>query len=192
MNNIFKNGSFFLAGALAFTFASCGGDNTNDNQSIVREAEERIEDDELNEPSITYEEGEYQTTEDTELVNYDFDREYAYEDREMVMDRVRDDLERTERSLERLDEKLAADAEQLEQATEEEWMETRRNLEERRQDLSMRMEELETATEQNWEQVRNEVHESLQEFEREWEELENMDIDVEVENETNPSPQYNN
>lgn len=190
MNNIFKNGSLVLAGALAFTFASCGADNNNDNQSTVREVEERVEDSELNEPSITYEEGEYQTTEDTDLVNYDYDREYAYEDREVVMDRVRNDLERTERSLETMGEKMENEAQQLDQETRQEWEESRQNLEERRQDLNTRLEELETATEQNWEQVRNEANQSLQEFEKEWEELKNKDIDIEVEDES--SPQYGN
>lgn len=188
MHIIFKSGSFFLAGALAFTFASCGeGGKDNSNQSIVRETEERVENEEvLNEPTISYGEGEYQGTETerTNVTNYDYDREYTYDDRDMVMDRVRNDLDRTERGLETIGKRLEEDAQQLDQEMRQEWEETRQNLEDRRQELNTRLEELETANEQNWEQVRNEANKSLQEFEREWEELKNKDINLEVEDET--------
>lgn len=186
MTNIFKNGTLILAGALAFTFASCQGD-TESNQSTVREAEERVENTEINEPTISYEEGEYQEVEGQEMnqANYDYNQEYGYEERELVTDRVRTDLERAERSLESIDERMANETGNIDAEMRREWEETRMGLEQKRDELNQRLNELEQSSEQNWEQVRNEANQSLREFEREWDELKNKDIDVDIENENN-------
>jgi hypothetical protein len=186
-NNIFKNGSLFLAGALAFTFASCQGD-TDSNQSTVREAENRVENSELNDEGLIYEEGEYAEVQGEELGenNYDYNQEYAYEERDVVVDRVRNDLDRAERSLEGIDQRIQGETEQVDEQMRREWEESRVELEQRRDDLNMRLNELEQSTEQNWEQVRNEANQSLRDFEKEWDELKNKDINVEVETENNP------
>lgn len=185
MNNIFKSGSLILAGALALTFTSCRED-TESNQSTVREAENRVENlDEVNEPSIAYENGEYEEVQNQELgeAGYDYEREYSYDDREVVLDRVRNDLERADRSLENLTNRMQNDTENIDEQMRKEWEESRVELERRRNDLNQRLSELERSTEQNWEKVRNEANQSLREFEKEWDELRNKDIDVEVENE---------
>ena len=184
MINIFKNSSLLIAGALVLSFTSCRQD-TESNQSTVRELEDNVENTEnVNEPSLGYEEGEYEEVQGQELGErgYDYEREYGYEDREVVLDRVRNDLDRANRSLENVNQRMQNETENIDEEMRREWETTRQDLERRRDDLNQRLSELERSTEQNWEQVRNEANQSLREFEKEWDELRNKDIDVEVEN----------
>lgn len=167
-----------MAGALAFTFTSCETD-TRSNQSTVRETENIVEEDsDINDPSVTYQEGEYANTgEDT----YDYDREYAYEERDVVIDRVRNDLDRADKSLDELGTRMQQESEQGSEDMRREWQEARTNLEQTRQELNEDLENLEKSTEDNWENVRQDANESLRGFEQEWEKLKGTDVDVEVE-----------
>lgn len=179
MNNIFgKTGSLLLAGALAFSFVSCDTD-TRSNQSTVREAENQYETEtenaDLNNPSVAYEDGEY-LTEDS----YDYNREYAYEERDVVIDRVKNDLTRAEQSLNELGARMEKDGEQASEEMRKEWDETRQKLEQKRQELNTDLENLEKSNEENWENVRNDANESLRGFEQEWEKLKATDVDVNV------------
>ena len=175
MNNIFgKNGSLLVAGALAFAFASCDTD-TRSNQSTVRETEDMYDTEtnevvDVNDPSLNYEEGEY-------VDNYDYDREYSYEERDVVVDRVRNDLRRTEEGLKQVGEKMETKTEQAQQSSQEEWEKVKADLEENRQELNTKLKDLESSTKENWEKVRNETNESLREFERDWDELKNRGIE---------------
>lgn len=186
MNNIFgKNGSLLMAGALAFTFASCDTD-TRSNQSIKNETESRyedsrIEDDNINDPSITYEEGDYITNDDNmqmsdnRMEQEDFDQ-YSYQDRDQLIERVRNDLNRAQQSMEQLNQQFKEGATETEQQVRETWEESRRDLEEKQTELDQRLGEAESATEENWEQVKNNINESLDELESEWDKLKEKDI----------------
>lgn len=186
MNNIFgKNGSLLMAGALAFTFASCDTD-TRSNQSIKNETESRyedsrIEDDNINDPSITYEEGDYITNDDNmqmsdnRMEQEDFDQ-YSYQDRDQLIERVRNDLNRAQQSMEQLNQQFKEGATETEQQVRETWEESRRDLEEKQTELDQRLGEAESATEENWEQVKNNINESLDELESEWDKLKENDI----------------
>lgn len=186
MRNIFgKNGSLLLAGALAFTFASCDTD-TRSEQSVKDEAESRYEDgrtaDEgVNDPSIRYDQGEYNTNTDTDNVAAERQEDvsqYNYQDREQLIQRVRNDLDRAQQSMAQLNEQFAEGKAEQKQN----WEESRRDLEERQTQLNQRLEEAERSTEENWEQVRNDISESLDELEQEWEKLKEKDIKLEDEN----------
>lgn len=186
MRNIFgKNGSLLLAGALAFTFASCDTD-TRSEQSVKDEAESRYEDgrtaDEgVNDPSISYDQGEYNTNTDTDNIAAERQEEvnqYNYQDREQLIERVRNDLDRAQQSMAQLNEQFAEGKAEQKQN----WEESRRDLEERQTQLNQRLEEAERSTEENWEQVRNDISESLDELEQEWEKLKEKDINLEDEN----------
>ena len=171
MNNLFdKTGSLLLAGALAFTFSSCDTDSRS-NQSIVREAENQYETEtneqiDVNDPDtdIAYEEGMDEGI-------YDFNNEYSYEERDVVIDRVRDDLERTEESLELLGQRVEQEGAELTEEARAEWDETRQKLELRREELNQDLENLENASQDDWENVRNEANETLLGLQQEWEEL---------------------
>lgn len=178
MNSIFgRTGSLLLAGAMAFSFASCDTD-TRSNQSTVREAENQYEtetaEEDLIDPSIAYEEQD-------EAGEYDYNREYAYEERDVVIDRVRNDLDRAERSLDELGTRMQQESEQASEDMRREWEEARASLEQTRQELNEDLENLERSTEENWTKVRNDANESLRGFEQEWEKLKNTDVDLEVE-----------
>ena len=174
MTNIFgKNGSLLVAGALAFAFASCDTD-TRSNQSTVRETENMYETEtnevvDANDPARTYE--------GVEVDNYDYDREYSYEERDVVVDRVRNDLRRTEKSLKQVEEKMKNKSAEAKQDAKENWEEVKADLEKNRQELNTKLEDLESSTQENWEKVRNETNESLREFERDWDELKNRGIE---------------
>ncbi len=182
MTNIFgKNGSLLIAGALAFTFASCDTD-TRSNQSTQREAENMYETEtnegaNINDPSVTYQEGEYQTT---EADNYDYNREYSYEERDVVVERVKNDLERAEQSLKQLEQRASDENGDIKG----DLADIREDIQKNREELSNKLEELETSTQDNWENVRNETNESLRGFERDWDELRNRGINNEVSPET--------
>lgn len=189
MNNIFgKNGSLLMAGALAFTFASCDTD-TRSEQSVKNETESRYEDgrtadDGINEPSITYDQGEYNTTtgdnmqmSDNRMQQEDFDQ-YSYQDREQLIERVRNDLDRAQQSMEQLSQQLEEGAAETDQQARQTWEESRRGLEERQTELNQRLEEAERSTEENWEQVKNNISESLDELEQEWDKLKEKDINI--------------
>lgn len=162
-----KISTLCLAGALAFTLASCDTD-TRSEQSIVREAENEYETEtntgvEINEPTIGYEDGEYLEDGEPEGL-YNYNEPYTYEERDLVIQKVRNDLQRADQSLEQLEEKIKTDGGQEAQ----EDLETmQQKLEESREKLSNQLGELETATEEEWERVRTQTDESLQEIERE-------------------------
>lgn len=176
MNNLFnKTGSLLLAGALAFTFSSCDTD-TRSNQSTVREAENQYETEtdqgaDINDPSITYDQGEYQTT--TEGDNYDYDQTYSYEQRDLVIDRVRNDLQSAEESLQQLEQQLSTQTQGTGEEVQADLEEIREDLQETREKLNEKLEKLETSTEETWDEVRNETNESLREFDNERENLRN-------------------
>lgn len=190
MNNIFgKNGSLLVAGALAFTFASCDTD-TRSEQSIKNETESRYEDgrtaDEgVNDPSISYDQGEYNTTpggdnvqmSDRRMEQEDFDQ-YSYQDREQLIERVRNDLNRAQQSMEQLNQRFEEGAAETDQQARQTWEESRTSLQERQTELNQWLDEAEASTEDNWEQVKNNISESLDELESEWDKLKEKDINI--------------
>lgn len=188
MNNIFgKNGSLLMAGALAFTFASCDTD-TRSEQSVKNETESRYEDgrtadDGVNDPSITYDQGEYNTTDDNmqmsdnRMEQEDFNQ-YSYEDRDQLIERVRNDLDRAKQSMEELSQRFENETAEATEETKQTWEESRRGLEERQTELNQRLSEAESSTEENWEQVKNNISESLDELEQEWDKLKEKDINI--------------
>ena len=182
MNNLFsKTGSLLLAGALAFTFSSCDTD-TRSNQSIVREAENQYETEtneqiDVNDPDTDV---AYDGMRDEGV--YEYNNEYSYEERDVVIDRVRNDLDRTERSLEQLGQRLEQEGAQLSEDARREWDETRKKLELKRDELNQDLENLERSTEDEWENVRNDANETLLGLKQEWEELRNRGIEEIEEN----------
>lgn len=188
MNNIFgKNGSLLIAGALAFTFASCDTD-TRSEQSVKNETESRYEDgrtadDGVNDPSITYDQGEYNTTDDNmqmsdNRMGQEDINQYSYQDRDQLIERVRNDLNRAQQSMEQLSQQLEEGAAETDQQASESWEESRRGLEERQTELNQRLTEAESSTEENWEQVKNNISESLNELEQEWDKLKEKNINI--------------
>ena len=176
MNNLFnKTGSLLIAGALAFTFSSCDTD-TRSNQSIVREAENQYETEtdqgaDINDPSITYEEGEYQNTTEGEI--YDYDQPYSYEQRDLVIDRVRNEIKSAEESLQQLEEQLSTQTQETGEEVQADLEELRDDLQESREKLNEKLEKLETSTEETWDEVRIETNENLREFDQERENFRN-------------------
>lgn len=167
-NNFFKSaGTLLVAGVFATTFAACdsGERSTYEGAEEVVEAEET----QINEPTIGYENGEY-----------NIDQEYAYEDRELVRNRLRQDIDRADRSLERIETDMERSGENVEATTRQEWEESKQKIERERERLNQRLQEVEQSTEENWEKVRNDVNTTLRDWEREWEQLENKDVDVDV------------
>lgn len=168
--NIFKSiGTFLIAGVFATSFAAC--DSAERKGSTYAGAEEIVEAEQtrINEPSIGYENGEY-----------NIDQEYAYEDRELVRNRLQQDIDRADRSLEQIDSEMEREGNNMEAGTRQEWEETKQSLERERTRLNQRLEEVEQSTEENWERVRNDVNTTLRDWEREWEELRTKDVDVDV------------
>lgn len=170
--NIFKSaGSLLVAGVFATTFAACG----DSEQSTYRGAEEpyetadRTDNTTLNEPTVGYQDGEY-----------DLNRDYTYEDREMVSNRLRTDIDRADRSLEEMERDMEQRGENVDAETRREYETNRERLRTERQRLSQRLEEVENSTEENWERVRNDVNNTLRDWEREWDELRNKEVDVDV------------
>lgn len=195
MTNIFsQKGSFLIAGALAFTFASCDTD-TRSEQSIKNEAESRYEDGRnvepgINEPSVTYDQGEYQTTNEQQAANGERQEDfsyYDYENREQLIERVRNDLDRAQQSLEQLNQRIESGAAETDTQTRQTWEEGRRDIEEKRTELDQQLQEAEKTTEENWEQVRNDISETLSELEQEWEELRKKDVKLEGINDKDPN-----
>lgn len=185
MPNIFnKNGSLIIAGALAFTFASCDTD-TRSNQSVKNETESRYEDgrtaDEgVNDPSISYDQGEYNTTDENmqmsnNRMNDEDINQYSYQERDQLIERVRNDLNQAQQSMEQLNQQYGENADEQTRQT---WEESRRSLEERQNQASQKLEEAERSTEENWEQVKNGISESLNELEEEWDKLKEKDINI--------------
>lgn len=185
-----------MAGALAFTFASCDTD-TRSEQSVKNETESRYEDgrtaDEgVNDPSISYDQGEYNTTtgdnmqmSDNRMQQEDFDQ-YSYDNREQLIERVRNDLDRAQQSMEQLNQQFEEGAAETDQQARQTWEESRRGLEEKQTELNQRLGEAERSTEENWEQVKNNISESLDELEQEWDKLKEKDINIgDMDNEQN-------
>ena len=168
-NNFFKStGTFLMAGVFAFSFAACGDGS---ERSTYEGSEEIVEEEqtEMNDATVGYENGEY-----------NIDQEYAYEDRELVRNRLREDIDRADRSLERIGTQMEQTGKNVTADTRREWEETERKLREERERLNMRLQEVENSTKENWEKVRNDVNTTLRDWEREWEKLENKDLDVDV------------
>jgi hypothetical protein len=171
-NNIFKSaGTLLVAGLFATTFAACDGDTNSQNGSTYEGAEEVVEAEEtrINQPTVEYENGDYNV-----------DQEYAYEDRELVRNRIRQDIDRADRSLEQINSDMERNGENAEAQTRQEWEETKQKIQRERDRLSQRLEEVENSTEQNWERVRNDVNTTLRDWEREWENMRTKDVDVDV------------
>lgn len=181
MTNIFgKNGSLLVAGALAFTFASCDTD-TRSNQSTQREAENMYETEtnegaDINDPSISYEDGEYQNTTANAEDNYDYDREYSFEERDVVVERVRNDIQRAEQSLQELEQQMNQTANETNADIKDDLEEIREDLQETREELNEKLQELESSTQENWNEVRTETNESLRNFERDRENMGNRSM----------------
>lgn len=167
-NNFFKSaGSLLIAGVFATTFAACD----SGERSTYEGAEEVVgtEQTEINEPTVGYENGEY-----------NIDQEYAYEDRELVRNRLNEDIDRADRSLERIETDMQQGAQTADAETRQEWEETKRKIEQERERLNARLQDVENSTEENWEKVRNDVNSTLRDWEKEWEKLETKDVDVDV------------
>lgn len=180
--NFFKSaGSLFVAGMLAATFVAC---DSSSDRSTVDGAEEVVETEtEINEPAVGFEDGEYNTT----TTDYDLDREYTYEDRELVKNRIQEDIDRADRSLESIDTKLETEAETIDEEARREWEESKQELAQERDRLNQRLQEVENSTEADWERVRNDVNTTLRDWEKEWEELRAKDIDVDVDVQEEPT-----
>ncbi|WP_224995998.1 hypothetical protein [Cesiribacter sp. SM1] len=171
-NNIFKSaGTLLVAGIFATTFAACDGDTNRQKGSTYEGAEEIVEAEEtrINQPTVEYENGDY-----------NIDQEYAYEDRELVRNRLRQDIDRADRSLEQIEADMERGGENVEAQTRQEWEESKQAIQRERDRLSQRLDEVENSTEQNWERVRNDVNTTLRDWEREWDNLRNKDVDVDV------------
>jgi hypothetical protein len=167
--NIFKSaGTLLVAGVFATTFTACG----DSEQSTYRAEEQRYEtayqtdNTSLNQPSISYQEGEY-----------DVNQEYTYDDREVVSNRLRSDIDRADQSLEVMDRDLEQRGESIDATTRSEYEKNRESLRRERQRLNQRLMEVENSTEENWERVRNDVNNTLREWDREWEELRTRDTE---------------
>jgi DNA repair exonuclease SbcCD ATPase subunit len=195
MTNIFnKRGSLLMAGALAFTFASCDTD-TRSEQSIKNEAESRYEDGRnvepgINEPSVTYDQGEYQTTDEQQVADRQGQEDFSYYDydnREQLIERVRNDLDRAQQSLEQLNQRIESESAEADTQTRQTWEEGRREIEEKRTELDQQLQEAEKTSEENWEQVRNDISETINELEQEWEELRKKDVKLEGINDQDPN-----
>lgn len=162
----------FLATALAFSFAACGDSG---ERSTVQGAEEIIEEEEenLNNPSVVYEDGEYGVV--TDNVNYNIDQEYVYEERTIVSDRLREDIDRIDSTLERINlerEELGAEADPQRI---EEWQLFEVMLERNRTMLNQTLMKVENSSEENWNEIRRDVNTSLRSWEKEWEQYENSE-----------------
>ena len=158
-----KTATLFLSGALAFTFASCGTENGNE-QAIEETDTEIGTEEEVVSPVPEEMDG-------TAEAVYNNDRDYTYEDRELVIERVRNELQRTEESLKRIEEKIEKEGQAADQEMQQEWASLQQDLQEIRQDLDKQLQELEATSQENWEKVRNETRESLKGFEEDWEAL---------------------
>ncbi len=186
-HNFFKSaGTFLVAGVFATTFAAC---DSSSDRSTVDGAEEIVETEQtttndpsanINEPTVGYENGEYNSTGTSGT--YDVNQQYTYEDRELVRNRLREDIDRADRSLERMGNEAETAGENAAAETKQEREKARETLQRERDRLSQRLEEVENATEENWERVSNDVNSTLRDWEKEWEELrtKNIDIDVDV------------
>jgi hypothetical protein len=178
-----RNRILLAAGLVAFTFASC-----DERKGSTYEGAENVEetaDDSWNNTNQTQgeytEEGDLETTPVSDVeVEYDYETEYTWEDRPIVESKLRSEIDRVDRSLERMGEDMEAGAESGVAKTEQEWQESKQALERERERLNTNLQEVENATEENWDQVRNDVNTSLQEFEQEWEKLDDWDVDVDV------------
>lgn len=178
--NFFKSaGSLLMAGVFATTFAAC--DSAERKGSTYEGAEEVVETEqtEINEPTVGYENGEY-TTGTEACADYNMDQEYAYEDRELVRNRIQQDIDRADRRLEEIDTEMETTGTNAEANTRQEWEESKQKIQRERDRLNQRLQEVESSTEENWERVRNDVNSTLKDWEREWEGLRNKDVDVDV------------
>lgn len=183
--NFFKSaGSLFVAGMFAATLVAC---DSRSDRSTMDGAEREVETEqtEINEPTIGYEDGEYSNT--TTGTTYDLDREYTYEDRELVRNRIQEDIDRADRSLERIDTKLETEGETIDEEARRDWEESKQELAQERDRLNQRLQEVENSTEDNWERVRNDVNTTLRDWEKEWEDLRSKDIDVDVDVQDEPT-----
>lgn len=172
--NFFKSiGTAFLAGTLLFSIYSCDANN----QSTAEEAED------------VYETAETTEVNDVEVANedeWDYDREYTYADRTMVGDRIRNEINEAERSLEQIDARMEQMGNDIEAETRQEWEETKASVEAERQALNARLQEVEAATEDSWNNVRTEVNNTFKKWDAEWDKLRNRDLDVDVDVNTTP------
>ena len=190
LNNIFGiNRSLLLGAALAFTFASCNTD-TKSNQSVVREVEEEYDDSDVNEPDVAYENGEYETEEVSaegealetglEEPGYNYDDPYGYEEREVVVNKVEEELNRADRTINELERKLETEGTEASAGARQEWEKAKVELEEKRNELNNQLEELQSATKGEWDQVRIKTNQTLEELGSEWDEL-SQDLELDTE-----------
>ncbi|WP_017731554.1 sll1863 family stress response protein [Nafulsella turpanensis] len=195
LKNIFgKNGALLLGAAMTFAFTSCNTD-VKSNQSIQREVEEEYDDSDINEPEVTYENGEYvDEEENVERVSageepvttglgepgYNYDDPYGYEEREVVVNKVEEELNRANRTINELERKIEEEGDVVNAELKQEWEKAKVELEEKRTELNDQLEELETATEDEWEQVRIKTNQTLEELGAEWDEL-SQDLEIDTE-----------
>ena len=190
LKNIFgKNGSLLMGAALAFSFASCNTD-TPSNQSVQREVEEEYDDSDVNEPEVAYENGEYETEElsaegealetGIEEPGYNYDDPYGYEEREVVVNKVEEEINRADRTIEELERKLENEGTEANAEVKQEWENTKVKLEEKRNELNNQLNELQSATKEEWEQVRIKTNQTLEELGSEWDEL-SQDLEIDTE-----------